>query len=1043
MLLMILLSFAAPAAAKPSSPEVGERLLLVSVRQLLLSQPFPHYANKPESPEAKRLDALSDELVARYRWLEDTVALPGSISPLTAAESEELVRLLKAEPDWMDRWGVFLPRRPDVMEWAASQYSGAESAPEWLIANYPGFRAGLVERAAMGGEISLTALAILDWPTAEPIINRMLQGKDYIPALRVMLYHPGSAERARRELLTIVHDPEAELFDRAWAAEGLLLQDWEGADQLFLSMLEDPVWHSEHLSTIDPFETFVRKHPEWQSRLLSMVGDPRPTVRRNAILALSELLEGDSPNADLIRALLPWLSDPSWAEDSGFARSSLIEATTKSSVPETVPGLLHVLRTGSDADALNAATALERYNPPGFREAWEASIGQATTYGDSLAEVGIRQGWFTLNDQVDAVAQETLGNNQIDPDRADPKIVIREHLASACIYGEPRPDLTAALTELGRKWYQNDQPRLAELENELLDLPGAAVDSYMLERLSRGDVSSEFLRVLLSRRKSIKATNAPALNQLVSAGGPRAGIALALLGNETAANTALSKAETPTALALLAATRVIGMSLAPPSLEAAAARPELREAVLAYLRTSEDKQHLALLNQLGDGYQISGRSTGESWIEKAETEIVARYHERGKPELYVLQSHHEGHSIYLAGTELWVDGDQAELLFEDNKLAHIRRGEDAPSYERRVLDSEELAAFQAFIRDRDVDNWTQWDNVTSHHFTSFQYLHLTPEGGRRVGATFNSGTDQGEGEKYEDLVDLFTDLKKKPSQTVYQIQKEMPGVRVLEDNSQAVAICTDEEGLKVREEDWQHNVSWRLLTKQGLGAPSKPAKDYPEDPPPDTFTFTPISLANGLFLDKSPNRLVVRRPNEREKTFLKGSYSSPALDSERRQGLVLKWEDKERNRWTYELVDFVDGTVRPVQLPPGIKAFPTAYLPGKRAFLAVAGESYDRLEKTGYLVDAKSGKVTPVSGEFRPWLQSGERPLQKAGGTRYWAAMRTDLGTEVGTIDEQTFEFEPVAHYPTLRFNASQMWVDGDQVYVAIGDILVLPLNPK
>ena len=1042
--LILLLLLAWPAAAKPSTPEIGARLLLDSVQQLLVSQPLPKHANQPESAAEKRLEELFEDIMGRYRWFEDILALPGvGATPLGQKESEELLRLIKAEPDCLDRLGVFLPRSPELMAWVASQYSGPETAPEWVLANSPGFRAGLIERAESGGEISLTALAMVDWAAAEPILQRMLKGKDYMIALRAMLYHPASADQARRQLLAIVKEPNAEYSARAQAAEGLLRQDWPGSDELFASMLEDPIWHSQFRSLIDPFEAFVHRHPEWQRKLLQLLDDPKPAVRRNAIVALSVLIEGSTPNPEVVRAFLPWLANPDWGVDTGLSRSHLIKATTHVRLPEAVPGLLTLLKTEKGDLALEAAVALEHYDPPGFREAWQVALAKATTQGDSLAEIGVRQGWFTLKDQVDAVAQELMGYERPAPEHPDLSVGAREHLAATCIYGEPRPELTAELTKLARAWYLEDRPQLAALEDELLSLPGADVDAYMLERLNSGDVSLKLLRTLLSRHQSLQTTSRLRLQQMVAAGGPQAGVALVLLRDGPSAGKALASGDVPVALALVASARLVGMPLAVPSLEAASAQPELREAVLAYLKSSESQEHLALLKRLGEGYQISGRTTGERWIEKAEASLVARYRQQGEGELFALQSQHEGPRISLAGTELWVSGDKAELLFEDNKLGHLRREEDAPSYERRMLSQAELDQFRDFIAKRSVDDWTPWDNVTGHHFTSFQYLHLTPEGGRRVVATFNEGTDTGGGGKYEELISLFANLKDKPSQTVYQIQKEVPGVRVLEDNSQALAICSDEEGLKVREEDRRHNISWRLLTEKGLGAPCAPALGYPVDPPPETFNFRPTALANGLFLTNDTDRLIVRRPDEREKTFLKGFYANPALDSERRQGLLLKWENRAMERWSYELVDFTTGTVRSVPFPPGVKAYPLAYLPGRQAFLAATEEQSDRLEKIGYLVDAKSGTVTPVTGEFRPWLQAGERPLQSAGGTRYWATIRTELGTEIGTIDEQSFVFESMAHYPTLRFGASQMWVHGDQVYLAIGDILVLPLNPK
>lgn len=146
------------------------------------------------------------------------------------------------------------------------------------------------------------------------------------------------------------------------------------------------------------------------------------------------------------------------------------------------------------------------------------------------------------------------------------------------------------------------------------------------------------------------------------------------------------------------------------------------------------------------------------------------------------------------------------------------------------------------------------------------------------------------------------------------------------------------------------------------------------------------------------------------------------------------------------LLDVANATMHEIDLAPAKELWALDYLPLHNAFLVVRNEKdeYERPRPASrcYLVDPQTGRAREVAGEFRPWTKHrGERALQSAGGTRYWTALPTPLGTEVGTIDHATFEFEPHVHYPGLWFRSSEMWVDGDRVIVAIGDVLSLPME--
>lgn len=1028
-----------PVWAKPKSKEIGADLLTAALRELLHTEPFEKNYKAPKPPEAKEISSLAESLRSRYRLLEDRLALPGSQSPLTEKESAQLLRLLKADPDWLDSLGVYLPRTPEYLEWAAKQFDGPEYCPEWLVANYPPYRADLVKRASTGGGISLQALVIVDWPAAQPLVERALKSDRYVEGLRAQVLHPPSADVAGAALLKVVKDPQQDVFHRSWAAEALFDAGYDQRYGLFEWMIEQPIWYQDGGSLVDAFDGYLCYYPDAKSRLLPLLKDRRPVVRRNVACILCRFVEGEDPDQQVLRALVPSLSDTDWLKAVKYQSTILIEATGKVKVPEAVPALLHILRSG-DADRLEAAKALETYRPPGFRAAWEEACKKIDIGGSELARVGVRQGWYTVDDQVAAVAQYLLKRDNLDSHGYDWGETPQDHLALASFYDQPEAELGRGLAGLARSWYTDGRPQLQELEERLLEYSGKAIDDYLLDRIEMGDVSADFLRRLLERGDAWGDGGLSKLKRMTKDAGPASGVALVILADSHQASQALAEDDRQRSLAILACARIVGMPLSATSLREAYRVPGLEKAVVSYLETSEEPVQMKLLESLQSDYIVTGRTTGDRVIQEQERELIARYRAKGKGELYALQTYHEGHTIYLAGAELWVDGDHAELIFENNKLRHLIRDDDAPSYERRVVGSEELTAFRSFILEKKVDTWPKWVHVTSHHATCYQYLHLTSEGGRRVAVIYNF--PDGPGEKYGELIDLFQQMKEKPSETVYQLQKDLPGFKVIDDHSEAMAICDDPEGLKVREKDWRGKVTWRLLTDSGLGAVTSPAEGYEASPPEGTFSSRPTALAEGEFLTNDLLHLIVRRPNERPTTFLDGAFGWIVLDAERRQALAVQSKSGTREGdWQHLLINFFTGDVREVDIPVGSEARPLAYLPGRQAYLSVARDADYELINKGYVVDATGGNAIEVQGDFRPWEQPDARPLQSAGDGRYWTTVQTPLGTEIGIVDENTLAYQAVAHYPGLQFNANQMWIQGDHAVVTVGDVLSLPLK--
>ena len=100
-----------------------------------------------------------------------------------------------------------------------------------------------------------------------------------------------------------------------------------------------------------------------------------------------------------------------------------------------------------------------------------------------------------------------------------------------------------------------------------------------------------------------------------------------------------------------------------------------------------------------------------------------------------------------------------------------------------------------------------------------------------------------------------------------------------------------------------------------------------------------------------------------------------------------------------------------------------------------------------FLLDAATGAMQPIAGEFRPLAQQTFRPLQSASkSNEFWAAIYDPekSETQIGIYNAGVFNFKPVLRVPKIKFNSLSMWVDeaGEKAYfVYRGHLLALPLK--
>lgn len=199
---------------------------------------------------------------------------------------------------------------------------------------------------------AVLALARVDWERARPILERMVNDPTQPVSqtlARWAFYEHAvregneiEADRWRDELKKTVENKSLKAPNRDLAMDAIVeVGDFPGRDDWYFQMLEDETLHD--LGGYTGLTTMITHSPpdKYIEKMIELVRTGSPTVRAAAIRNLTGLF--DRKNPDVIRVMLPWLENPSWAKDLGGMRNSLVSALSEIEMPESVPGLIAIL----------------------------------------------------------------------------------------------------------------------------------------------------------------------------------------------------------------------------------------------------------------------------------------------------------------------------------------------------------------------------------------------------------------------------------------------------------------------------------------------------------------------------------------------------------------------------------------------------------------------------------------------------------------------------------------------------------------------------
>jgi hypothetical protein len=747
LVLVVSSLWAGSLAAEPPTPLI----------QALLRVPVLRSA-APETASETAAALTGDETI-------DTLAmLSVTRSPaITAAVREQVMARLAGQPEILPQALDLLPDTPaaaaaawDAFAALPPEVSGGDEFSEvriWLRRHGEHFRAELgaaAKEAAdtdgpIEGEEDLRAYARLEWAGAEPILKGVAAGAGRTAALaHALLYahdlagNPAAAIQERKTLQAIAEDRTASGKARDLAFEALTASEWPGSTEWYLAQFGDPTL----LDPIDgsygfsPLSHPVDRDPDlWIPRLVPLTLSKDRAIRSNAASLLGDF-QLDRARADALKPLLPWLTDPAWAQEVSMERLRLVQSVGRIDLREAIPGLRWICRNDGDEDMrAYAADALLQLRAPDAMKEVRAVLARTDAMSRSeLEQTLVASGALTDEEIVEMVtAYATLLSTE-----AGRKQLAEGPLATS---GEPSSWKVTVGARLAA-----DLPHREELAQRLLakaaqsgeaaptlfaivsTIDAPAVHQWLATRLLDGTAAASgdpFPIVSLLQHRSSAAVSARSeLQAALEKPGLARGIAAVVLNDGVSISAILRKGTADERDAVLAAARAVGQPLDTAEvLEAATNAGESAAAELEMMNTAAARAALATL------YPDQARIWGpRPWADPGHTTFT--FFDIWEESLRALVKKRQFDRIdALALGSYW--GGNREVVVVARKGDTMLLVSTTPGTKETPLPPATAARIRQFLDDTHPADLEPFDAGTFDG-TQYEYVYLTPDGGRRV-----------------------------------------------------------------------------------------------------------------------------------------------------------------------------------------------------------------------------------------------------------------------------------------------------------------------
>lgn len=641
--------------------------------------------------------------------------------------------------------------------------------------------------------------------------------------------------------------------------------------------------------------------------------------------------------------------------------------------------------------------------------------------------------------------------------------------------------------------------------------PNAVINRMLLSDVKRDKADSETVLRLLAQRKHLRETMSADVSDLRNGRPAGNGFAACIFEDTYAYDSLLAGSDAEAKAALFACARLMRIPLPLPAVAANLSSPNAMLATAAerYLESedSAEARGIVLSRHPGEAKILGATSAFfvEGVPERYAGQLWELYRTIGNNSLYNgWVGSHNDNELTKREMSLREEVKKDDTLvgiysYEDNFIRiHKDRvvfswEEDESRYRERPLSKPEFDEITAYFADKRVDELTPFLMCGGEYCEARELVMVGRNGGRRVYMN---------GEPLEFFIWLdryFAALKKAPATLKYAMSREVEGLEVLVATEELEALTVWKQGSDLRFAATQTSVrkaiedeleklredhedadlenyearlakmtaltekrqwdgfGWHSLVSGEIASASQPpGVGYipPQDAHAVKATHERWKTVAGQVEIRTSEEGLFKLSGGRLVNVRKGNYSDAVITPNGRWAVAHKsgGEDSGVVR-----VDLVTKREYPVELEGYGYWSAVAYVPAVNKVLlqlteySYHGEDEDLADggsrESLVLLDAATGAIQPIAGEFRPLAQQTFRPLQStARPNEFWAAMPDTAKREtvVGLLETKTFGFTPVLRIPKIAFRSMEMWVDepGNKVYfVYRGHLLALPLR--
>lgn len=982
----------------------------------------------------------------------------------------------------------------------------AEHLRDVLMHNGAYFREELMRRAVWPDDIgepaaeeAMESLLRLDRAGARALLDRAAAEPDAfrraVSISGLLKYFSADVEhetrRAWREALKqIAVDSGAVVRVRRLALLSVTAERDRETVEWFMALFRNPAMAvtEEYSAHSTPLATVVAEDPDfWIPKVVALVGSRERAEHTNAVYALLQF-NNERARPDALRPLLPWLRDSTWAPEAEHQRGRLrvIQSLDRLQLPEAVPPLMKVAATATGYELQGAAQALAHHRA---REAVSVLKASLRREKEAYHLWAITRALLVLDDFAPKEAADALVRYAMQMSTATG----RQQLEAAASTSTPKVKLDSGVfvgQELARSEVTSDEVAIAVLKaaDRLVRKSPVAADllsqftvqwqtpaaqESVRERLRAGSITADWVERLVEARAKLT----PIVEGIPDLEGTALGVQAAVTSNAALVDAVLDGEDAMAKQVLLATARLARVSLPLDRIAALLVAPDKRLAKAAdlYLEANDTSAaREAIWSHELNNARILGRTPGfsaERWrgpiaeAEESLRQLVLR--DDGPEEIFALLSE---------GT--WGGrGQRALLAYKDRAVVRCDDGNGRSR--EQTLPAAQFTALRDWLHREQVDDLPGFDVGTSDG-VHYHYLHLRRDGGRRVymnnppGANAAPRVEFGGDDSwrvdaaiYGELAERLSRLEDLRLEVTYPTLKHLPEMGVLhaaEDGEITVIARREDQllaGIRVpadQQTEW-HIVSRSDIADEPIATPPELVATGRKERFPEFLDDEPLVVREGPFAGKHLWPETRRKDNliglwasavdAEPELVVRGRFARPVICPGGRWAVAAKTFGE--NMWDKpnEVVRIDLQTLRthPVALAPAETLDPLAWIDAHQRVLLQRDEDAegDAQKPEFFLLDAVSGELRPMTGEFQPLLRLEDHQLQPTGRPdEFWAVIHENMDavrptTVLGRYNTRDFAFTGCMRFPEVFFYSWQAHVDEKEQTVRVamnGDLL-------